>query len=344
MQTKMDFIDLRSDTVTIPTRAMRGAMMEAQVGDDVSGEDPTVNELEAYSAKLLGKEAGLFVPSGTFANQCALLTLTSSGNEVLLAERCHIIQHEAGAASLISRVQLRPVSVDSPHILPDDIRPRIRDTEDIHYPKTGLICVEQATADGVVVPLEVLAEIKKIAEEFNISVYMDGARIFNAAAALGCQASEIAAFADVIGFCLSKGLCAPVGSVLVGTQEFIDRARGKRKILGGGMRQVGVLAGPGLVALREIRPKLAGDHERAKLLAKLMREIPGVHVLREPEINMVFATIDSNHDAQALVDDLLEKGIKIYPDEGGVFRFVTHQYITDEDIQTFSQHLREALH
>lgn len=336
----MSFIDLRSDTVTIPTPSMRRAMAAAPVGDDVSGEDPTINKLQEVAAELMGKQAALFVPSGTFANQCALRTLTHSGDEVLLAERCHIVQHEAGAAALISRVQLRTLSPHSPHLLPEDVGPRVRGV-DIHYPRTGLVCVEQATGDGTVVPLATLAAVKKAAGK--VPVYMDGARLFNAAAALGVPAKKIAAHADAVGFCLSKGLCAPVGSVLCGSKDFIAAARRTRKMMGGGMRQAGILAAAGLVALKEIRPRLADDHEKARQLAALLREIPGVTVLREPEISLVFCTIKGVKKPEALVAELLRRGVKIYPDEGGVWRFVTHYWVTDADVARFDVELRRAL-
>lgn len=327
--------DFRSDTVTHPTPAMRRAMARAAVGDDVLGEDPTVNRLEAETALLLGKQAALFVPTGTFANQCAILTHARSGDEVILAERCHILQHEAGAAGLISRVQVRAASPGSPHLLAADVESRLREEGDIHYPRTGLVCVEQATSDGTVAPPEELARIKRIASAAGVPVHMDGARLFNAAAALGIPPAKAAACADSVGVCLSKGLSAPVGSVLAGTRAFIARARKNRKILGGGMRQAGVLAAAGLVALKEVRPRLAEDHAKAKLLARLLREA-GVDVVREPEINMVFA--------RGLPADLprrmAKKGFKVYPPEGGLFRFVTHRQVSSADVRALARALR----
>ncbi len=339
----MAAIDLRSDTVTLPTPAMRRAMASAPVGDDVVQEDPTVNRLEGLAARLTGKQAALFAPSGTFANQCAILTFTASGNEVLLGERSHIVQHEAGAAALVSRVQLRPVSPDSPHLLPEDLPARIRGS-DIHYPRTGLVCVEQATGDGTVVGLETLARVRRIARAGSIPVYMDGARLFNAAAALGVPVRRVAAYADAVSFCLSKGLCAPVGSVLCGSKDFIARARRNRKLMGGGMRQAGILAAAGLVALRDIRPRLREDHEKARLLAGLLREIPGVELLREPEINMVFVTLPRHGvTGPALAAALLRRGIKIYPDEGGTYRFVTHHHIRERDVRNFAREFARVL-
>ena len=328
-------IDLRSDTVTVPTPAMRKAMAGAPVGDDVLGEDPTVNALEREVARLLGKAAALFVPSGTFANQCAILTHAKSGEEVILAERCHIVQHEAGAAALISRVQLRATSPDSPHLLPKDVAPRIRGV-DIHYPRTGLVCVEQATSDGTVTPLADLAAIKRLASKAGVPVHMDGARLFNAAVALRVKPAEVARHADSVGICLSKGLCAPVGSVLAGTTEFVARARKNRKLLGGGMRQAGILAAAGRVALREVLPRLVEDHEKAALLASLLRD-GGVAVLREPDISMVFA--------RGLPEDLprrLAPRFRIYPAEAGVFRFVAHQQVPFHGIRAFASAVLDA--
>lgn len=335
-------IDLRSDTVTWPTPAMRKAMASAEVGDDVCGEDPTVNRLEELAAHLTGKEAALLVPSGTFANQCALLTHCASGDEVVLAERSHIVQHEAGAAALISRVQLRATSPDSPHIRPEDVKARMRPEGDIHYPKTALVCVEQATGDGTVVGLKTLAAVKKAAGA--VPVHMDGARLFNAAASLGADAAAVARHADSVMFCLSKGLCAPVGSLLCGSADFIAAARRNRKRMGGGMRQAGVLAAAGLVALREERPRLGADHLKAKRLAELLRSVKGVEMLREPEINLVFCRLPGlKGPTERLVEALASQGIRIYGDEGGVFRFATHRWLAEADLEAFAKALSRRL-
>ncbi|PCI35998.1 MAG: threonine aldolase [Elusimicrobia bacterium] len=337
-------LDFRSDTVTVPTDAMRRAAAESPVGDDVCGEDPTVNELEKETASLLGKEAALLVPSGTFANQCALLTHTTSGDEVLLAERCHIVQHEAGAAALISRAQLRTVSPDSPHLLAKDLEGRLREDVDIHFPRTALICVEQATSDGTVVDLDSLAGVHSRAKSAGVPVHMDGARLFNAAAALAVEPAVVATHADSVAICLSKGLCAPVGSLLAGSTEFIERARYNRKRMGGGMRQAGIIAGPGLVALREERPRLGEDHARAARLAAALNGIEGITLLREPEISMVFVRIPAwTRSSSELVAAMLEKGFKIYPDENGVWRFVVHRWIDDGAVESFTAALASVL-
>jgi len=340
----MSQLDFRSDTVTIPTDAMRRASAESPVGDDVAGEDPTVNKLQAETARLLGKEAALFVPSGTFANQCALLTHCGSGDEVLLSERCHIIQHEAGAAALLARAQLRAVSPDSPHLLPEDLDGRIRTETDIHFPRTGLICVEQATSDGTVVELDTLKAVKTRAAAAGVPVHMDGARIFNAAVALGVEPEAVAVHADTVSLCLSKGLCAPVGSLLVGSAAFIEKARFNRKLMGGGMRQAGVLAGPGLIALREERLRLGDDHARAKRFAGLLSGINGVELIREPEISMNFVRLPGwKGESSALVSAMAEKGITIYPDENGVWRFVVHRWIDDAAVDAFADALSTLL-
>lgn len=229
----MEFIDLRSDTVTKPTDEMRRAMAYAEVGDDVYGDDPTVNKLEKLAAEILGKEAALFVPSGTFANQLALFTHCNRGDEVIIGDDYHIVQHEAGAAGIISGVQLRTIETDRGALIPEVVEKKIRKVDDIHYPKTGLICLENAHSNGRVIRLENYEKIRNIAEKYKVPIHLDGARIFNAATFLKIQASEIAKYADSVSFCLSKGLCAPVGSLLVGNKEFIEKARKKRKIMGG---------------------------------------------------------------------------------------------------------------
>ncbi|MDR1058369.1 MAG: threonine aldolase family protein, partial [Treponema sp.] len=272
-------IDLRSDTVTQPTAAMRKAMAEAEVGDDVYGDDPTVNRLEALGAELTGKEAAVFVPSGTFGNQLALFPWCVRGSEVILGEECHIIQHEAGAASVIAGVQTRPVPAPGGILPAELIRKRLR-RRDLHAPATSLICLENAHSLGKVTPLSAMDAVRGIADEWGLPIHLDGARLFNAAAALAAgegagdaspdlyrMVKEIAARADSVMFCLSKGLCAPVGSLLAGKASFIAEARMKRKIMGGGMRQAGILAAAGICALSEQPGQLAEDHRRARRLA-----------------------------------------------------------------------------
>lgn len=331
----MHYIDLRSDTVTLPTQEMRDAMYTAKVGDDVYGDDPTVSELEALAAQMVGKEAGLFVPSGTFGNQLALFTHCKRGNEVLLGDDCHITQHEVGAASVIAGVQLRTLQSQKGMLNPEEIKAKIR-TSDIHFPETGLICLENAHSNGRVIPLANMESIYNIARSKNIPVHLDGARIFNAATYLNVDAKEIASYSDSVNICLSKGLCAPIGSVLAGSKTFIDKARKGRKLMGGGMRQAGILAAPGIIALTKMTTRLAEDHENAKLLGDKLSKLPGIKVkLEDIHINMVFFEVDEQYyDVEALTDNFFKHGIKINAPENGELRFVTNYWVTTEDIDT----------
>ncbi|MGJ8455750.1 low-specificity L-threonine aldolase [Pseudothermotoga sp. U03pept] len=338
----MRIIDIRSDTVTTPTERMRKAMYEAEVGDDVYQDDPTVNKLEELAAQMVGKQAALFVPSGTFGNQLAIFTHTLRGDEVIVPSSNHIFVHEVGAPAVISNVQLH--IIDDSYGMPsiEKIEKAIRD-QDIHSPRTGLICMENAHSSGKVVPLEYLKKVKSLADQHRIPVHLDGARIFNAAIALKVDAKEISATADSVMFCLSKGLAAPVGSILAGTKEFIERARKGRKLMGGGMRQVGILAAAGIVALTEMIDRLLEDHENAKLLAKLLSEIPHVKIFEDQlDINMVFFTFDLI-PPEIFVKQLLNKGIKINPPFDGVYRFVTHKDISREDVYTVARAFREVV-
>jgi threonine aldolase len=320
-------IDIRSDTVTQPTAAMREAMAKAKVGDDVYGDDPTVNKLELLGAEAMGKEAALFVPSGVFGNQLALFTWCERGSEVILGEECHIIQHEAGAASIIAGVQTRTISAVSGVLPPEAIRRRLRNS-DLHAPATSLICLENAHSLGRVVPLGAMDAVREVADDWRLPIHLDGARIFNAAVALGVSAATIAARADSVMFCLSKGLCAPVGSLLAGSVGFVNAARLKRKVMGGGMRQAGILAAAGIIALKEQTRVLAQDHRRAKQLAQGLAAIPGVLIQpEEVDINMVFfrlAAYDTEKSASALIQNFAERDIIINAPDNGEFRFVTH--------------------
>lgn len=329
-------INLRSDTVTVPTENMRKAMFEAIVGDDVYGEDPTINELEEKVAKMFGKEAGLFVPSGTMSNQIALFTHADRGDEVILPDRCHIVQHEAAGSAIIAGVQLRCIQTINGGEMPlDAVRDAIRkDPDDIHQPKTALITYENADSDGRVRSIEYMANIKEIAEDYNLPVHIDGARIFNAACVLDTDVKELSKYFDTISVCLSKGLCAPVGSVLIGSKEFIEKARRKRKILGGGMRQAGILAAAGIVALDEMTQRLKEDHENAKYFAKRLKEIRGIEVFDDRvEINMVFFKLkDYRLTSENLVRYLEDNGVSINGEDNGIMRFVTNYYVSKEEI------------
>ncbi len=340
----MRYIDLRSDTVTQPTQQMREAMYTAAVGDDVYGDDPTVNRLEELGASMLGKEAALFLPSGTMANQIGVMCHTSRGDEVILSADCHIFVHEVGAVAVLSGANLRALSfpggIYDPAMIEQAIRP-----QDIHQPRTALICLENALGNGRLVPVEVMEEIYSLAGQRGIALHLDGARVFNAAAALGVDVKEIAKNCDTLSCCLSKGLAAPVGSLLAGDQATIAKARKYRKMLGGGMRQCGILAAAGIIALEEMIKRLPADHDNAKYLAKRLAELEGVEVEADSvQINMVFCKLNRSPEIiEALPAKLLEKGIKI--NEGGQrgFRFVTSNEIAREDLDYFVDTLADFM-
>jgi threonine aldolase len=340
----MKFIDLRSDTVTAPTQEMREAMYNAAVGDDVYGDDPTMKELEEYSASIVGKEAALFVPSGTFGNQLSLFTHCKRGNEVILGDDCHIVAHEVGASSVIAGVQLRTLQSCNGELSPNEIESKIR-TTDIHFPETGLICLENAHSNGRVIPLENMRMIFSIAKKHNLPVHLDGARLFNAAAHLKVNANEITKYCDSVMFCLSKGLCAPVGSILAGDKAFIDKARKGRKLMGGGLRQAGFLAAAGLVALKKMTLRLNEDHENAQYMGEELSKIPGIKVFQDDiHINMVYFDMSGiGYNENKLMCKLSEKGIKINPPENGIMRFVTNYWVTRDDIDFIIEALKEVL-
>lgn len=321
---------------------MRRAMANAEVGDDVLREDPTIITLEEKAAEITGKDAAIFTPSGTFANQLALFVWSPRGGEVYLNESSHIIQHEAGASAHISGAFLRPfVPESTPWAEWSDISPRIRPERDQHFPLPSLVCLENALSDGTVQPTASMNAVMKGAGGMGIPVHTDGARLFNAAVCLGIEAKDIAAETDSLMFCLSKGLGAPVGSMLCGPRDFIDEAFYKRKIMGGGMRQAGILAAAGLVALEEELPRLAEDHRKARTLADTFGAFPEVFevLTPAPDINMVFLRLrngGSIRESQFL-DLLKERGILTYGAEGGVFRFVTHRDVSNKNIRTITE-------
>ncbi|OPJ56832.1 low-specificity L-threonine aldolase [Alkalithermobacter paradoxus] len=329
----MRFIDLRSDTVTMPTDKMREAMCKAVVGDDVYGDDPTVKKLEEYSAQIVGKEDALFVPSGTFGNQLALFTHCKRGDEVILGDDCHIVAHEVGAASVIAGVNLRTLNSDKGVLDPLEIKSKIR-KEDIHYPRTGLICVENAHSNGRVISIKNMKEVYEIGKEANIPIHLDGARVFNAAKYLDVDVKEITKYSDSVMFCLSKGLCAPVGSILAGSKEFIEKARKGRKLMGGGLRQAGFLAAAGIVSLEEMIERLKEDHENAIYLADELSKIDDINVYKDDvHINIVFFDISKiEHNPRQIAEKFYEKGIKVNPPEDGLMRFVTNYWVSKRDI------------
>jgi threonine aldolase len=341
----MRYIDLRSDTVTMPTDEMRKAMAEASVGDDVYGDDPTINRLEKLAAEKIGKEAAVFVPSGTFGNQLCLLTHTLRGDEVILGRDCHITMHEVGASAVIAGVQLRTLGSRNGMLDPCEVKAAIRPDDDIHYPHTGLICLENAHGMGIAIPLENMKAIKKIAEENNLPVHLDGARIFNAATALGIDAKEIAACADSVMFCLSKGLAAPVGSMVAGTKTFVEKARKNRKLMGGGMRQAGILAAAGIIAIDKMTGRLKEDHENAAYLADRLSRFPGVSVKADRlDIDMVFFEMpETVVPEKKLIDYFFDNGIKISGVEDGEWRFVTNIDVSRKDIDFVLEKFGECI-
>jgi len=340
----MKFIDLRSDTVTHPTNEMREAMATAIVGDDVYEDDPTVVKLEEMSAAITGHEAALFTPSGTMANQLAIMAHTKRGDEIILGHNSHIVAYEVGGAAVLSGVSYRIVNNPDDTISGDDIRRMVR-ASNIHYPDTGLVCLENALSNGTAVSLEKMKEAYTTAKEHNLPVHLDGARLFNAAVHLGVEARKIAKYSDSVMFCLSKGLCAPVGSILCGDAAFIRKARKYRKLLGGGMRQVGILAACGIISLEKMTKRLHIDHENAIYMAKVLAEIPHITVnISAVQINILFFKIENpafNHNA--FTNNLLEKGIKINTASDGVYRFVTHNDITRENIDYVLDVIRETV-
>jgi threonine aldolase len=325
-------IDLRSDTVTKPTPAMREAMFAAEVGDDVYGEDPTVNRLEDDAAALFGREAAIFVPTGTMGNQIAIRLHTQHGQEVICEARAHVLDWEMAMAAAFSGCQLRTVVGERGVLTWDNINGAI-DPKLYYRAQTGLVCIENThnMAGGTVTPLAVMREICEGAHAAGLPVHLDGARIFNAAAALGIGVAELTKGFDTVMFCLSKGLGAPVGSILVGSREMIERARSFRKALGGGMRQAGVLAAAGLIALHDMPARLADDHANARLLAEAVAAEPKAEIdLDAVQTNIVIFKLRGDGDAGKFCATLKQKGVLASAIGPHSIRFVTH-YDADRD-------------
>ena len=341
-------IDLRSDTVTKPTPAMRRAMAEAEVGDDVYGEDPTVNRLQERAAEIFEKDAALFVPTGSMGNQTAVKLHTRPGQEVIIEERGHIYNFEMATMSAFSGALARPVkSIDGSGILTwDEISGAIHHNTAYYVAPTGLIALENShnLAGGSLLTRERTEDICARAHEKNLPVHLDGARIFNAAAALGETVANLARPVDSVMFCLSKGLGAPVGSMLLGTQEFIDEARVVRKMLGGGMRQAGVLAAAGLLALEESPKQLPEDHANAKRLAEGLADLPGVKIDPEKVITniVIFDVAETGQTADAICAQLRGRGV-LASGFGSSIRMVTHCDVARADIERALRELRSVL-
>ena len=337
-------IDLRSDTITIPTPEMREVMQEASVGDDVFGDDPSINNLEGRVAEILGKEASVYMPSGTMTNQVAIRTHTEPGDEVLLEQSAHVYFNEAGATAALSGVICRLIPGDRGVYGAEDIEAAIRPVND-HYPRTKLVCVENTSnrGGGKVWPLEKLAEVKKTAHENGLKTHLDGARIWNAAAAMNIPESEIAKHFDSLSVCFSKGLGAPVGSALAGSNDFIMEARRFRKQFGGGMRQAGIIAAGALYALENNRERLTVDHDNAKMLAKGLAEINGIDINPDDvETNIInFRVKEMN--IHALIEKLNKQGTHVLAKDSITIRAVTNLMVSESQINIALDHVRNAM-
>ena len=332
----MEIIDLRSDTVTLPTQEMREAIYRADLGDDVFGEDPTTNRLEKMAAELIGKEASLLVPSGTMGNLVCVLTHCARGEEVILGDQSHTFLNEAGGMSALGGIH--------PHILPNQPDGTIRLEEiaaairgnNVHFPRTRLICLENTHNRCYGSPLtpEYIDEVAELARRHSLSVHLDGARIFNAAVALGVNVKELTRSVDSLIFCLSKGLSAPVGSMVCGTSGFIAEARRARKVLGGGMRQTGIIAGAGIIALEKMMERLKEDHLNARRLAEGITKIPGLSIdIERIKTNIIYFDLTSDRLKPAeFITQLGKKGIKLLGTGPSRFRVVTHYGISSEDV------------
>jgi threonine aldolase len=329
----MKVIDLRSDTVTLPTDEMRQAMYEAELGDDVHSEDPTVNRLEEISARMLGKEAAIFTVSGTMSNLIGVLCHTRPGDEIIVGRESHVFWYEVGGAAALGGVVYRTVAEDEDGAMaPDDVAGAIR-TGNIHFPPTTLLCLENThnRCGGAVLASEYTSAIAQLAHQHGLQVHLDGARIFNAAVALGVPVSKLTEPVDTVGFCLSKALSAPVGSLLCGTRETVMKARKWRKMLGGGMRQAGVIAAAGIVAIEKMVDRLAEDHANARRLAEGLASIPGVTVRLE-KVRTNIVNFDFPPGIADFVPRAAGEGVKFIHRGGRIVRAVTHRLVGAADI------------
>lgn len=322
-------IDLRSDTVTRPTEGMRQAMLEAPVGDDVYGEDPMVNRLEEYVAELLGKQAAIYAPSGTMTNQIGVYINTGRGDGVLMHEQAHIFVYEAGAPAMLSGVQIQPLAGEHGRIPPETLREAVK-PENIHFPRPRLLCLENThnVAGGKTYPLEDFAEVAGVAREQGLKIHLDGARLFNAASATGIPAREWSKHADTVSVCSSKGLGAPVGSLLAGDEDVIHEARRARKAFGGGMRQAGIIAAASLYAFEHHRERLAEDHRRAARLVEGLTEAG--YDVEPPETNIVLVKAQQ---PSGTLETLGREGVLATSGGSGSVRLCTHLDVDDEDIE-----------
>lgn len=343
----MKIIDLRSDTVTLPTTRMRRAIANAQLGDDVFGEDPTVNRLEALAAEIVGKEAGLLVASGTQGNLVSILTHCARGDEVILGNLSHTFLNEVGAISALGGIHPHTVVNQADGTMRiDDIKSAIR-TDNIHYPRTRLICLENThnRCYGAPLSVEYTDAVCELARSYNLKVHLDGARIFNAAVALNVDVRELTKNVDSLSFCLSKGLSAPVGSVVCGSKEFIKEARRYRKMLGGGMRQAGIIAAAGIVAISDMIGQLRKDHVNARLLAEGINRIPGLSIdLERVKTNIIYFDLaNPKITPEELLQKMAEKGIRFLSTGPRQFRMVTHYGVNRADVKRTIRVLRAVM-
>ncbi len=337
-------IDLRSDTVTKPSPEMRKAMYEAEVGDDVYKEDPTVNKLQEYVAELFGKEASLFVPSGVMANQISLKVLTSPADEIICEKDAHIFHYESGSPAALSGVQLYPVAGENGIMNAEQIEDAIRPKEAYYMPRTKVIEIENThnRAGGVIQPLKNITEIRKLADKYKLKMHLDGARIWNASVATGIPIKEYASYFDSVSACFSKGLGAPVGSIIVGSKDFIKEAFRVRKAWGGGMRQVGILAAAALFAVKNNIERLKEDHEKARQLARAMSEMKNIEVnLETVQTNIIIFKI-TKIKAGTFSKKLAEKGVLISPTGKNTLRAVTHLDVSYSDIYSAIEKIEEV--
>lgn len=338
-------IDLRSDTLTQPTKRMREAIFQATVGDDVYGEDPTINRLEEIAAEMLGKESAVFVTSGTQGNQLAVLAYCSPGDEVIVESESHIFYYEGGAISALAGVQPRPVQGIKGAMNPSAVKSAIR-SEDIHFPDTSLICLENThnRSGGSVVSIENMSAIYDIAQNAGIPVHIDGARLFNAAVASNKKVTDFTQYCDSVQICLSKGLGSPVGSLLAGKKEVIQKARKWRKRLGGGMRQAGFLAASGVISLTEMVDRLREDHEKALRLAEAIEEIKGLTLVNRPDTNIVLINIENtNQTNDEFLENLKREGLLAVSFGEGQIRLTTHYDVSFQDIEQAISALKKVI-
>ncbi len=339
-------IDLRSDTVTKPTEEMRQAIYRAEVGDDVYQDDPTVNYLEELAAEMLGKEGALFVSSGTQGNIISLLTHTKRGDEVILEKNAHIYLYEVAGMAALGGLMVNRLEGNRGFMDPSEVENAVR-AENVHYPDTTLLCVENTHnyAGGAVITIEQQNELRKIADKYDLKMHLDGARFFNAVTALECDPKELAKPYDSIQFCLSKGLGAPVGSLVVGSKEFIKKARRYRKMLGGGMRQAGIIAAAGIYALQNNISRLKDDHENAKYLAEELASVEGISLIYDQiDTNIIYFNVDSNIiNASDFCQELRNENILANPSGETKVRFVTHLGVNREDCEKVIETIKNIM-